>query len=221
MGKYNEYGRRVEKIIKEAFADLQKATDAYEKAREDRGRNPKKTGWGVTLEQQIKAQQAELAYRQAEENLRKAKRVYHDKLAKIQEIREELKTAVAEDLLIDPKALDRNTVDILASGLCSPREVVRLYEKAESPTMKRYIANFAKNEAQRIDKDKLMDPVKKAEGRSMLYKISSDTRELTDAEDTDALRSFDVLSFVAERAINNPTMIEKWDELTENALENL
>ena len=207
MGKYSEYGEKLDSLARERFSEYEKAKENYDKAR--KARSNYVIDGRATLEEKLKAQRLELEVQTADAKLTEVKRSYTDLQRQIPKIREELYQKVKADLMINPDDLDPNVVSILNSGICKADEIADLYDKAKNPTMKRYIANFAKGHAD--DRMEMND-------RQILNKIAFDSQGVTDPDQTVTMQNFDSITNVLNRCIKNDAMIGHWGEFTEEAI---
>lgn len=210
MGKYNSYAKRLDSLAREAFRAYEKAESEYLKAEKDHSEHPVKSGWGAIPEEQVTAKMMEIKFMKAEEGFKKAKEAYRRTLKEAGKIRAELYNEILEDLSAKPGELDEKVISLLSSGLCSPREIVRLYEEADSVTTKRYIAEFAKNEANKegLSRDEI----------TMLNGLIADSHALVDPDKTEALQTFDVGIEILGRCVNNPSMISFWGTAWDESL---
>ena len=209
MSKYQRYGKELDRLARERFSSYEKARERYEKARKVKSDNPYPTGWGATPEAQIKAKKAEIEYIEAENAFKDAQRVYQGTLSEVEKLRKELYDEIQNDMTASPADLDRNVVDLLASGICSAREIRKMYEDSHDVTTRRYIAKYAKER----DVKKLSD-----EDRVILNGVVYDGDTLTDPESSSTMKDFDALSDVLGRCVNNPAMIGCWGQLTEEVI---
>lgn len=223
MGKFKEYAERFDRIAKDAFKEYKEAETKLKEAQKQASANPVKTGFGVTPQMQIEAQRAQLVLKEAQEQFKIAKHNYEGKKKDISVLRKELESKVIDSLMADPANLDRNTVDVLQSGICSTDEIEKFYSKAEqagNTLMCRWIGNFAGTEVQRIGK-KLMDDSERKNQTTRLNNIRAKGLLSAKPENNTSLMAFGVMEDCFNRCVNNPSMIQHWDALTENAKENM
>lgn len=219
MSKYNRYARRLDALARQRFSDYEKAVEAYEKAKKERAAKPYiNGGWGVTPEMQLEAKKAEVKYLEAEKNYKEAEKAYKNTLAEVQDIRAELLDEVTAAVSVNPEDLDRNTVDLLKSGICSAAEVAELYDKAATATTKRYIAKYAAEEVERNNNSN-MDITKRRNANEILNNVVAAGHQYTNPATSETMKTFDSVVGVLTRCINNPSMIGAWASLTADVIE--
>ena len=209
MSKYAKYGKALDELMKQRFSDFGKAEEAYKKARKDHEEHPVRTGIGVTPDDYIQAMKYQVAFEESKKKYDEARKVFGGISDEARAIRSALYNDLQNDLAVKPEDLDRNVVDLLSSGICTPKEVKDLFEKAGNATTKRYIAQFAKN-----TDTSSMSP----EDASVFRNVAHSGQRLYDPDSHDAIRRFDVALDVVDRCKNNTAMIGYWDQLTEAPL---
>lgn len=209
MGKYSEYGKKLDDLARQRFADYEKARDIYTKAKKAHSDFPVRTGWGVTIDDQLKARKLEIDFLKAEADFKEAQKVYKSAEKEINQIREELYNKLTADLTMRAEELDQNVVKLLETGVCKAQDIHDLYSQAKNVTTKRYIANFAKSQI----KDRM-----KSEDRITLTNITQNIPALEDPNQTEAMQIFDSMTEVFHRCVNNDAMIGYWGEFTEGPI---
>ena len=212
-----KYGDKIDTLARQRFSEFEKVKDEYEKAKKAHSDNPVKTGWGVTPEYLRKAQRLQLDYEEAQEKWIEAQKTFRGLSKELSGIRNELVEDIRRKNAINPSDLDRNVVDVLTAGMCSPEEIRDLYDKTENATTRRYIANYAKSEVERINASNLDAHEKRRRGE-VLNNLTAEGASLTDPEKDASVRIFDSVADVANRCINNPAMISRWGDLVSDAL---
>lgn len=219
MSKYNEYARRLDKLAKVNFAKYTEAKEEYEDASDLMARYPMRFG-NVDHEYEIKRMRATVAYNEAKEAFNKVKQEYETTLKEVKTIRAELVSAIEEDYIVDPEQLDNNTLELMKSGVLKPADYERFMNDAlenENHAMVRMIAKYAE-EASKALETSGVDQKTYYEGRERLSNVANAGK--TD-DGREYLEAFDYIADVYQRSVNNPAMIGYWDQLTENAVENL
>ena len=155
MSKYGKYVERLAAYMKQARQVYRDLSDAQAKAKEkvdyyhigDPSRKPldpddyaKGLEWNAKL---IAAEGQKNAYAAA---------LTGQARQKIREIRDELAEALEDAFSADPAKVDRETVMLLESGICTARELSRMLEKA-SVTTARIIGAHAEKKAAELEKD--------------------------------------------------------------------
>lgn len=211
--RYTKYAERINTLAKQRYADYKKAVDAFEEAEKKYRFAP--SGW-ATADYQRKKIQTEADYKIAKAELQEAKNVYLKTMDEVVAIRNELFAEVSEDWSMKPNDLDRNTVDLLQSGICTPEEIADLFNKAETVTTKRYVAKFASEEVNRLPKS--MEQSKAIKAQKLLNHVAHSGQLYKDVNNSEPMMRFDAVSEVLRRGIKNPKLMEKWDALTEENL---
>ena len=211
MGKYHTYAERLDTLAKQRFADYQKAEAELKRAKEEKRLHPMPTSSLAAPEYFVEAREAEISLKKAEVNFTKAKNDYQNTVKEAKAIRDEMLKEVTRDLAVKPEDLDSNTVELLRSGICSPSELVDIYNKAENVTTRRYIAKHVK---ELIADNPKMD----TQNRQMLSGIVSINTQIMNPENYAPMKMFDSVNGVLTRCINNPSLIHRWEALTENTL---
>lgn len=206
---YTSYAERINTLAKERYADYKKAVEAFEEAEKNYRGFP--SGW-TTADYQKKKIQAEADYKIAKQELQEAREIYQKTMDEVVEIRNELFTEVSEEWSMKPNDLDRNTVDLLQSGICTPEEIADLFNKAETVTTKRYVAKFASEEVNRLPMS--MEQSKAVRAQTLLNHVARAGRLYKDVNNAEPLMRFDAVAEVLRRGIKNPKLMEKWDALT-------
>lgn len=221
MSKFNSYAKKADQIAKAAFEEYRKAEKALTDAQAALDKTPEYK-LGMSSELHTYQYQAERAAKQdalmkAKENFTRAKSQYEKHLDEIKALRNDLEADVNSFYAADPAALDNNTLELLKSGILKNSDYQKLMDKAESEanyTMIRMIAKYAGEAAEAEAKRSSDHDPKAMELRAISYKARQ-----CDGKDT--LDAFDVMTDVYSRSINNPAMIDQWDRLTGDIVENL
>ncbi len=208
MSKFNHYARKLDEIVKAAFAKYQSAEAAFKKAERDYKALRPDIDPVTKAKKMIAREDAKIA-------LNAAKSELEDKRQEIAVLRRELERAVAESFSADPEMLDSNTVELLKSGILTASEYRRLFDKARqesNPTMARLVAKYAGNSARELKCSGRAD-----ENTALLLGIE---RDGFSCSGNDYLTAFDSLISVFTKCQRSPAMIGSWGELTENVVEN-
>lgn len=116
-------------------------------------------------------------------------------------LRRQLEAAIADKYAADPADVDANTLTLLQSGILTPPEYARLFEKATSPTMRRLIGKSA-GDAARTTQD--------AENARILRNVEYQAMHTSGSE---YLVAFDGLCDILRRSAKNPTFCDRYSEL--------
>ncbi len=220
MSKYNHFAKDLDTAFKTARNAYAKAYSQYaqaERAASDAQRRaPDDTAISYEL-RKTRAEADRAEKKAAFEEVRK--RCLSDFNRKRAELRAELEKAVAADCIVDPAALDTNAVYLMDSGTMTAADYAALVEKYDgNPTMLKLIAARAHAAAEGAE----------TKERVALNQVYTDCKDGNGA----VLRLWDEISRVANRCSgqryegckDTPTSIvamgERWEELTENVIEN-
>ena len=216
MSKFNSYARKLDDIAKEAFTEYRTAYAAMKKAEQRAKEYPHKTG-NVIAEYAVKSARAQADYTEAKAAYDKARRNFGAAQEKaIKDLRSELAAALDDAYSADPAALDSNTLELLKSGIMSASEYAKLMSAAQAAgnaTMVRLIGKYAMDAADETAAKYGQNDPKAAEFR----RVSHISRAFTGST---YLNNFDYITDVFRRCTRNPAMIDRWGDLTGDAVEN-
>lgn len=209
MGKYKSYAQKLDSLARNRFEEYKTAKENFDKAEKEWKNLP--SSWN-TAESRNKKIAAESNYKIAQGYLRDARENLQKTMDEVTPIRNELIAEVSREWAMNPDDLDRNTVDLLNSGICSPNEIADLFERAESPTTKRFVAKFARDEVARLPKS--MERSKALEAETLLRSVAHKGDLFKDVNNADPVMRFDASVEVLRRSIRTPSLMNKWDEFT-------
>lgn len=207
MSKFNSYAKRLNEAAKEAFEKYQKAEQVYKAAEQERIRLP----WNATQEQKTLA---EARLIDARNDLKKAQEAFSAGRSVMDGARKELVKDLERTYTANPEDIDTNTMELLKSGILTPGEYVKLANGAISSgnnTMLRLIGSYAEKYGNENREALSLDE------RGALYGVSSRAKGSTGAAE---LSNYDTLVNIFDRCANNPSIINRWDELTGKMIEN-
>ena len=213
MSKFNAYAKEAETIAKERMTEYQAAIERLKKAEQARRDYPQRGGI-VSADYAAKSARAEADYLEAKEAVRAAKAKMEAGKSELDRIKKVLAADIESSYAADPTQMDSATVELLKSGILKASEYERLYNhaaKAGNPTMMRLIGKYANDRA--TDEQKNLLPV----DRSVLLSIAHSSRQVNGGE---YLAGFHLIEDVFSRCIDNPTMINHFDELTQETIAN-
>ena len=124
---------------------------------------------------------------------------------KAESIRQELTVAVGEAYAVKPSDLDRDALTLLESGILTDTDFTRLMRSASTPTMRRLIAKYADDGAAKAESDGDRNMARNL--RVIAQSGKEDGRSFLSASDT--------MNDTFNRSLNNHSMIEYWDSLTQ------
>ena len=212
MSEFNRFAVALNESAKKAFSAYQEAEKAYQEACKQADGFPAFVSPQDTRKAYLKAKaykersEAQEALKYAQEALRSNR--------EIGLIRMELEKEIDRTYAVKPEAIDSNAVSLLESGIMRTNDYVQMAERFEAEgnhTMIRYMAKYAEDMAEKLSKrDGESDETR------ALRAIGIEARNLDGAE---YLQAFDTLKNVYERSANNPAMIDCWDDLTAEAIE--
>ena len=207
MSKFNSYAKDVDRIAKAAFKEYQDAETALKKAEERAKEYPIKNGV-VTAEYETKATRAKADLLDAKEKYRIAKQHMSDHISELKALKKKLADDVEKYYFADPAALDKDTMELLKSGILSASEYNNLLERhAGNHTMQRMIAKYADEAAVKVAKDYGEGSTQAAEMRVVAHRGKENSGG-------DTMAAFNTLLDTYSRTANNPAMISYWDNLT-------
>ena len=212
MSKFNIYAKRLDEMARNAFEELTTAAKKYKAAEQLYNNNKRPYGvWNADAATVAKYARIEADYTEAKAEYEKLRRsLYDDKRGDITKIRRELEKELSDYFAASPAALDTATLELIKSGILSPEEYERLMDSAaenDNITMVRLIGRYAMETA-----DNTMDRTKAQKYRVVGYKSNNYTEK-------PYLEAFDVIANCFERCINNPGMVDSWDNITGKIVE--
>lgn len=215
MSRFNSYARKADEIAKTAFEEYRKTEAAYRKAEETAKQYPPRHGV-VDAQYAAKSARAQADFLEAKEAYRKAKSVFAEHETEFKAIRSELAAEIESAYSVDPAQLDNNTLELLKSGILTGSEYAKLLNAAQAagnPTMVRLIGKYAQDAADAAAAKYGQSDRAAAELRAIAYQSKTNTGSAH-------LDAFDYMADVFHRCTNNPGMIDHWDELTAQAVQN-
>ncbi len=214
MSKFNQYAKRLNSTVKEAFDQYKNAEKAVKKTEQIyRDWCNEKIGSG-DYEKLAKKSRAKANYEEAQSNLRVAGAYLRSVRAEVGLIRDELAAAIDNAYCVDPSKLDNNSIELLKSGIMGVNDyknMLRSAQKADNITMIRIIGKYA--EGMSVEADRHNDIENRAE-----YNYIVDQCRQEDG--SGFLKSFDSLANAFERCTENTSMIDSWDGITSETIEN-
>lgn len=205
----NDYARKADGIARNAFAKYRKAEKIYQEAEKRVKEYPERFGV-VSYDYQMKSMKAKADLQDAKELYKTAKREFENSKGDMWKVRKELAAEIEEVFSANPDHVDRNTVELLKSGIVNADEYQRLIQKAKAdgnPTMTRLIGKYA-GIAAKERSEKYGDSDAEAQA---LRVVEYDSRLNTGEE---YLESFDNMIEIYNKCVNNPGIIDHWDEFT-------
>ena len=213
MSRFNEFARKADAYAKAVFEEYAEAERKLQAAESKRNAYPRKNGLGYEYDAKAARYEAEYVEAKAEyEKLRREMRDY--KANGFKPIRSELEKALADAFAANPEHLDAATLELLKSGIMSADEYNRLMSKAtadNNPTMVRVIAKYAKDRADQADADRNTDTARAF--RAVAYKGNS-------VNGNAYLEAFDGMTSCFSRCMKNTALMNHWDELCGEIVEN-
>ena len=207
MSKYKIYGQRADELARAAFKKVTDTAAALEKAENQARVYPQRSGM-VDANYAAKSARAQADLLEAKQAHEQAKRELQNIDRELANIRAELERELAKDNRADPDAVDAATMDLLKSGILNTEDYIGLIERhSGNRTMQRLIKGYAMTAA---------DSMSNTQDRQKLKALAMSMNT-----DSDTLHNFDVIAEVCHRAANNTGMIQHYDSLTAEALQNL
>lgn len=211
MSLFTEYGKRMNDIAKAAMQQYQVALSKVKNAEDifQKESDPYKDPTRSDFEQQAAISRAKANLYEAQHALKVAKSVMLAEVASIKSVGKELEKAVSEHFVADGSQVDSGTLELLKSGVLKSHEYISLYEKAEKAgnhTMMRIIGKYAGDVSVKAPT---------AELQRQMNAIANDARRMNGSEYIDRYNTF---LDAYNRTANNPSMIPRWDEITDPIL---
>lgn len=214
MRNYTDHFKRADRLARDVFGEFQTTERAYNAAKKNMDAHQMTTA--KTGRDEIEVMKAREDYIEAEEKYKHALRdLQEKKRAEMDAIREALITAIDSDYVANPEEIDSRVMELLNSGILNSGEYSSLMKSArenDNYTMMRIIGQRAGNAADEIEKKYGKDDNRVAE----LLRVSNEGKTSPGEE---WIESFDTLSGIFNRCIENPAMMDKWGELTEPIIE--
>lgn len=214
MSKFNNYAMELDRIVKTSFGIYLKAKKEMEEAADYQRKHP--DDYRASVEERVAAARAKASYLAAEDNFNRIKKSFgEDEVKAIQKLREGLALAVDREYMVDPTQIDSNTLELLKSGIMTATEYKRLADDAEknnNHTMSRLIGKYAQDAADRTAKEYGESDKETVALRNVANQSRINTgRGMLDV--------FDSMSRAYERCATNPALMEKWDDLFSDIIE--
>lgn len=215
MSKFNQYAKRLNATVKEAFQQYRAAEKAVKKA-ESRVQDWKnEVIKNDDYERLAQKARANADYEEARANLRVAGAFLRSVRADVAVIREELTAAIESAYCVDPEQIDGKSLELLKSGIMNARDyqnMLRKAQEADNVTMVRLIGKYANDMADRADKKQDQN------SRAQFNAIAEQCRKGNDG--SQYLKTFDSLANAFAKCTENTAMIDKWDSMTGETVEN-
>ena len=207
---------QINDLAQSTFEVIERTEQAFKTAERQRSDTPPLNGLGA--EYSAKAAQAEAEYQAALTAYTSMKRNLPGKVrGQLSQIRSEYAQAVAQQYAIDPAKLDTNSLELLKSGIMKPAEYSAMMTAAKkdgNTTMIRMIAKYAAEAAEAAAKKNGEGSQQARELRSVGYSGKIDPAK-------EALDTFDHVTDIFRRCVNNPAMIKHWEGLAGPLLDRL
>lgn len=215
MSNFNQFAKRANEICKAAFAEHNSLAENVSRCQAKLDQYPyRSVADAEYLANQAKARAAHL---EAESDYKAFKGAGFDKVKKqLAELRAELSAAVDKTYAVNPSAVDMSTIELLKSGIMTSKDYISLVESAidaKNYTMARMIGKYAKDKSDAII---IKDGRFNDEAKTLTAVYLRANRETG----SEYLEKFDLLSVAFDKTTKNPLMIQAWDSMTENIVEN-
>ena len=155
---------------------------------------------------------AQANFYSARDELQATQRRMNDRLHDVKKLRSELAAAVESAFCADPKAVDPATMTLLQSGILTVNEYSRLMDDAKSAgnfTMVRLIGKASADAAKTKGEN---DPAA-GELRALAHRSRENPGD-------SILGNFDALADAFTRSTKNPGLIDHWNDLCSETVEN-
>lgn len=215
MSKFNYIARKVDEIAREAFSEYVAAAERLKAAEAKKKEYPQRRGL-VDAAYMAKSTRAEADVLEAKEAIKAAKKRLESHADDLAALRRELAAQLDDAYSVDPAQLDGATLELLKSGILTANEYSKLLHEAQEKgnvTMIRLIGKYAADAA-----DELTAKYGQSDSTARALRlVSHESRKNSSSE---YLKAFDYVADVYNRAVNNPGMIDHWEQLTAETVEN-
>ena len=209
MSKFNRFAVELDRLAKSKFSDYAAEKIVYDSAKELYEATPERTGAGA--EYAAKAARAKAQYLEKEAAMRRVKAAMSDSVKEVDRIRADLERALAEAYKAKTSDIDAGVAMLLSSGIMTAGEYSDLldeYQQAGNMTMARLTGAAAGKAAASADTEESQRNLRMIAQRGMKNPAA------------DYLRAFDSLRYTYEKTSRNPSMINRWEEMTAEAIRN-
>lgn len=209
MSKFNKYATKLDIIARGVISDFEKAERREREAQDKMKQYPQRAGI-VNPEYQAEQAKANAEYLDAKLAMNKLKQDRPAQAMKaIKELRGELTTALFDTFAPRAKAVDMQCVELLNSGVLTDDEYLYLVQDAvknENYTMARMIGH----KAEQLANDRPHEEAITLRHAAQIGK-----------QDHSApyLETFDNLTDIFTRCVNNPGIMDRWGEFTRDTME--
>ena len=213
MSKFNHYAQEANRIAKEAFKEYKEAEQAYREAQAKYYKYPQRVGF-VDHEYAVKSLRAKADFEEAKNNFSQAKRNLASHQREFDELRSQLSEELDTYYAVNPEAVDSKAIELMKSGVLTLNDYKRLMneaEEAENFTMMRMVSKYAKEAGEAISQRYGEGDLTAREFQRLSYVPDYASKQM---------EAFDLLKEVYDRSVNNSGMIDHWEELTSNTVEN-
>lgn len=215
MSKFKQYAKRLDTTAREAFEGYKAAEAAVKKAADRVKEWDNEVIKNNDYERLAQKARATADYEEARSNMRVAEAYLRSVRADIGLIRDELTAAVDSAYCADPEKIDGKSLELLKSGIMDARDyqnMLRKAQEADNVTMVRLIGKYANDMADQADRKHDQN------SRAQFYAIAKQCKQANDG--SQYLKTFDSLAKIFERCSENTAMIDKWDSITGDTVEN-
>lgn len=211
MSKYNRYAKDLDSAFRAARQEYAEAWSKFQAAKDARGQGDA-----------MQRQRAELKYQQAELDFKEEEtRIWPEFNRRRAELRSQLERELRGDNVANPDEIDPNGMELLKSGILSTDDFYSLVEKYDdNPTMLRFVARYAKEAADNMDKTQAND----RGALYQLYQVCSQGQGRTMRAWDDLSRIADYCSGQTRDRRDTPThtisMGKRWEQLAGESVVN-
>ncbi len=209
MSRFKQFAEQAQAVAKENMNEYKAAIERLKKAEQVKRDYPQRGGI-VSADYAAKSARAEADFLEAKEGVRAAKMKMEAGKTELARIKKTLTADIEKAYAADPAQVDRNALELLKTGILTVEEYQRLYNdaaEAGNHTMCRVIGKYA---------------LEQAEGKgsiegSALRAVAYAARTMNGSE---YLEAFHAIEDVYSRCTNNPAMIDHWDMLLGETIDN-
>lgn len=209
MSKFNKFATKLDIIVRGTLSEYEKAEKREREAQDRMKKYPERAGI-LNPEYQAEQAKAKAEYLDAKVAMNKLQQEKPAQAMKaIRELRQELENALFSSFSPKASAVDMQCVELLKSGILTDKEYLYLVQDAVNNgnyTMARMIGCHAEQLANN----------KPHEEATVLRHASQIGKHDYSA---DYLETFDNLTDIAKRCMDNPAIMDRWGEFTREAME--
>ena len=213
MSRFNSYAKRLDEMAKAALNEHKAKAEAYKAAMDKESSFPKNMK-GILPKYAADHAVARQKMLEARDEYQNSKKHLEEVRRELLGLRKELAADIDAAYSADPTKIDANVLELLRSGILTPREYNKLIDDAhaaENPTLARVIGRYADEAAQVADNNN---------DRTKANELRVAARKARANNGSSSLDTFDSLISLYDRCTTSGSLISKWDEIAGEAIDN-